>query len=82
MNITVMEWPARSPDINPIEHVWDLLKRKVKSRIPALANVGELRIVVVEEWRRLSQEAIDNIILSMPRRVETLIRARGGNTRY
>lgn len=82
MNITVMEWPARSPDMNPIEHVWDLLKRKVKSRIPAPANVGELRIAVVEEWRRLSQETIDNIILSMPRRVETLIRARGGNTRY
>ncbi|CAH2234632.1 jg15227 [Pararge aegeria aegeria] len=52
MNITVMEWPARSPDMNPIEHVWDLLKRKVKSRIPAPANVDELRIVVVEEWRR------------------------------
>ncbi|CAH2241266.1 jg3327 [Pararge aegeria aegeria] len=68
MNITVMEWPARSPDMNPIEHVWDLLKRKVKSRIPAPANVGELRISVVEEWRRLSQETIDNIILSMPRR--------------
>ncbi|CAH2220332.1 jg1316 [Pararge aegeria aegeria] len=67
MNITVMEWP--------IEHVWDLLKRKVKSRIPAPANVGELRISVLEEWRRLSQE-------TMPRRVETLIRVRGGNTRY
>ncbi|CAH2233909.1 jg14667 [Pararge aegeria aegeria] len=81
MNITVMEWPARSPDMNPIEHVWDLLKRKVKSSIPATANVGELRIALVEEWRRLSQETIDNIILSMPRRVETLIRARGGNSR-
>ncbi|XP_045458440.1 uncharacterized protein LOC123668791 [Melitaea cinxia] len=57
MNITVMEWPARSPDMNPIEHVWDLLKKKVKSRIPAPANVGELRITVVEEWRRLSQPA-------------------------
>ncbi|CAH2252341.1 jg2005 [Pararge aegeria aegeria] len=68
MNITVMEWLARSLDMNPIEHVWDLLKRKVKSRIPAPANVGELRIAVVEEWRRLSQETVDNIILSMPRR--------------
>ncbi|CAH2208874.1 jg26775 [Pararge aegeria aegeria] len=82
MNITVMEWPTRSPDMNPIEQVWDLLRRKVKTRIPAPANVGELRIAVVQEWRRLSQETIDNIILSMPRRVETLIRARGGNKRY
>ncbi|CAH2234401.1 jg21205 [Pararge aegeria aegeria] len=48
MNITVMEWPARSPDMNPIEHVPNLLKRKVDSRIPAPANVGELRIAVVE----------------------------------
>ncbi|XP_039750828.1 uncharacterized protein LOC120627055 [Pararge aegeria] len=82
INITVMEWPARSPDKNPIEHVWDLLKRKIKSRIPAPVNVGELRIAVVEEWLRLSQETIDNIILSMPRRVKTLIQARGGNMRY
>ncbi|CAH2228579.1 jg27688 [Pararge aegeria aegeria] len=59
MNITVTEWPARSPDMNPIGHVWDLLKRKVESRIPAPANVGELRIAVVLEWRRLSQETID-----------------------
>ncbi|XP_039764538.1 uncharacterized protein LOC120637020 [Pararge aegeria] len=66
MNINVMEWPARSPDMKPIEHVWDLLKRKVKSRIPALANVGELRIAVVVEWRRLSQDTIDKIILSEP----------------
>ncbi|CAH2232806.1 jg16589 [Pararge aegeria aegeria] len=77
-----MEWLARSPDMNPIEHVLDLLKRKVKSRIPAPANVGELRITVVEEWRRLSQETIDSTILSMPRWVETLIRARRGNTPY
>lgn len=82
VNIAVMEWPARSPDMNPIEHVWDLLKRGVKSRIPAPVTLGELRNAVLEEWQALSQETIDNIILSMPRRVETLIRARGGNTRY
>lgn len=82
VGITVMEWPARSPDMNPIEHVWDLLKRSVKSRMPPPNNLNELRNALLEEWQRLPQETIDNIIRSMPRRMETLIRARGGNTRY
>lgn len=82
VGVTVLEWPARSPDMNPIEHVWDLLKRSVKSRMPPPNNLGELRNAILEEWQRLPQEIIDRIIRSMPRRMETLVRARGGNTRY
>ncbi|CAH2220395.1 jg608 [Pararge aegeria aegeria] len=63
-------------------YVNDMYITVMESGIPAPANVGELRIAVVEEWRRLSQETIDNIILSMHRQVETLIRTRRGNTRY
>ena len=82
VNIPVMQWPARSPDMNPIEHVWDLLKRSVKSRMPPPNNLSEMRNVLLEEWQRLPQETIDNIINSMPRRMETFVRARKGNTRY
>ncbi|CAK1601121.1 unnamed protein product [Parnassius mnemosyne] len=82
VGIPVMQWPANSPDMNPIEHVWDLLKRRVKSRMPPPNNLNELGNALLEEWERLPQEIIDNIICSMPRRMETVIRARGGNTRY
>lgn len=77
-----MEWPAYSPDMNPIEHVWDMLHRAVQRRPNVPATLPELREAAIEEWRNLPQEDIDHIILRMPVRVQALITARGGNTEY
>jgi transposase len=43
-------WPARNPDLNPIEHVWDMVGRRVKARTPAPANLRDLRAAVIQEW--------------------------------
>jgi transposase len=80
--ITKMNWPARSPDMSPIEHVWDMLDKRVKARIPAPQTTQALQTMLLEEWDNLPQELIDNSIRSMPSRMIALIRARGGNTRY
>lgn len=80
--ITRMEWPARSPDLNPIEHVWATLKDCVKARLPAPETLGQLKQALQEEWQQISQEYIQNLILSMPRRLETVTHKRGGNTPY
>lgn len=77
-----MDWPPFSPDMNPIEHVWDMLHRAVQRRPNVPTTLPELREAAIEEWRNLSQEDIDYIILRMPVRVQALIRARGGNTDY
>lgn len=53
VEIEVLEWPARSPDLNPIEHVWDKLGRQVKQRNPAPANLRDLKSALVEEWNEL-----------------------------
>lgn len=82
VGITQMGWPARSPAMNPIEHVWDYLGRKVRQRNLAPNNVEELKSALVGEWNNLPQELIDNVIQSMGNRIQALIRARGGNTRY
>lgn len=82
VGIDQMEWPSRSPDMNPIEHVWDMIGRKVRQKNPAPRNVSELKSALVEEWQNLPQELIDGVIGSMGRRSQALIRARGGNTRY
>ncbi len=42
-----MDWPSKSPNLNPIEHLWDILKRKVEERM--VANIHQLRDVVMEE---------------------------------
>ena len=69
-NISVLPWPENSPDLNPFEHVWDLLDRRV--RVSAL----------VEEWGNISQQELANLVQSMRRRCTAVLNAAGGHTRY
>lgn len=80
VNIERFQWPSRSPDLNAIEHVWDMLGRRIRNR--HLETLPDLRTALLEEWQNIPQEAIQNCIASMPRRMIEVIRARGGNTRY
>jgi hypothetical protein len=74
-----MIWPARSPDLNPIEHVWDMVGRRVKVRTPAPANLRDLSAAVIQEWREIDQAVIQDLFEGMPRRMEIVIQPRGGN---
>ncbi|GFV95238.1 transposable element Tc3 transposase [Trichonephila clavipes] len=60
-----MEWPACSPDLNPIEHVWDMLGRRIAARPRLPATVRDLEIALLEEWNSIPQSLIDNLIASM-----------------
>ncbi|GFT34036.1 transposable element Tc3 transposase [Trichonephila clavipes] len=74
--ITCMDWPAYSPDLNPIEHVWDMLGRRIAARQPPPTCLPELRRALLDEWCNISQDRIDNLILSMLRRCHFLGRAQ------
>ncbi|GFY20110.1 transposable element Tcb2 transposase [Trichonephila clavipes] len=63
-----MEWPACSPDMNPIEHVWDALGRRVAGRQPPPQTLQELEKALLEEWDRIPQLVINSLIDSMPQR--------------
>ena len=63
--IVRMEWPARSPDLNPIEHAWDMLKTAVSSRTVQPASVQELRQALLEEWDQIPQYKNRRLISSM-----------------
>ncbi|KAJ8716482.1 hypothetical protein PYW07_003109 [Mythimna separata] len=82
VGITAMEWPARSPDINPIEHVWDELKRRVRAKKPAPMCLQDLQNAIEEQWNSIPQEFLEKLIRSMKNRLRAVIRARGGNTPY
>lgn len=82
-NITVLEWPAQSADLNPIEHAWDLLGRRAFSDLPQNLNTEEeLFLHLSRVWSLIPQETIDNLILSMPRRCRAVANAMGGPTDY
>ena len=77
-----MEWPARSPDMNPIEHLWDLLERRVCGRPQVPQTVADLRQALIHKWRNIPQADISNLINSMRRRCMELLREHGGHTHY
>ncbi|GFS75737.1 transposable element Tcb2 transposase [Trichonephila clavipes] len=80
--IVRMEWPACSPDMNPIEHVWDALGRRVAGRQPPPQTLQELERALLEEWDRIPQLVINSLIDSMPQRYSTLLAVRGNHTPY
>lgn len=82
VGIVRMEWPSRSPDLNPIEHAWDELERCVKRRSPPPITLQELKQALMEEWENIPQHRLRNLVCSMPNRLTAVRRARGGNTKY
>ncbi|GBM16515.1 hypothetical protein AVEN_148898-1 [Araneus ventricosus] len=81
-DITRMDWPAYSPDLNPIEHVWDMLGRRIAARQAPPTCLPELRRALLDEWCNIPQDQIDNLILSMPRRCKACIVSSGRHTPY
>ncbi|GFW86511.1 hypothetical protein TNCV_4332951 [Trichonephila clavipes] len=72
-DITRMDWPAYSPDLNPIEHVWDALGRRIAARLHHPENTQQLKQMLIEEWVLLPQEMLHQLVLSMRRRCEATI---------
>ncbi|GFW23461.1 general transcription factor II-I repeat domain-containing protein 2A [Trichonephila clavipes] len=75
-------WPARSPDLNPIENVWDALGRQVAGRNYPPTNKNTLIRALTEEWDKLPQQLLDNVVQSMVRHVECCIALHGGHIPY
>ncbi|GFU90470.1 transposable element Tc1 transposase [Trichonephila clavipes] len=71
-----MDLPARSPDLNPIDHVWDFLGRRLAARTLPPVTIRELRLALQDEWAAMPQQLIDTLILSMGRRCETCLAVR------
>jgi transposase len=75
-----LPWPACSLDLNPIEHAWDFLPRRVRRRQPRPETLNDLKVALEEEWAQITQDHLATLIQSMPNRLREVIRARGGNT--
>ncbi|GFT70570.1 transposable element Tcb2 transposase [Trichonephila clavipes] len=76
-DITRMDWPAYSPDLNPLEYVWDALGRRIAARLHHPENTQRFKQMLIEEWAPLPQEMFHQLVLSMRRRCEATIAVRG-----
>lgn len=75
-----LKWPSSSPDMNPIEHLWDEIERRMKKHQPK--NVQELKDSLVRVWEAVEGEVLKKLVDSVPNRLNELIRMKGYPTRY
>jgi hypothetical protein len=87
--IPCTDWPLYSPDLNPIEHLWPHLNKKVLELHPELETItGEddihkaLGTTLQEAWSLIGKDLIDKLIESMPDRVKAYKKADGWHTKY
>ncbi|UYV68882.1 hypothetical protein LAZ67_6001450 [Cordylochernes scorpioides] len=75
-DVQMLPWPPYSPDLSPIEHVWDIIGRRLHA-LPQPRSEDELWQMVEREWRAIPEDAIRTLIDSLPRRVAACIAVRG-----
>jgi len=75
-----MDWPSQSPDMNPIEHFWRIVK--LKRRGFKATSKEDLFNKIKSIWKSLDLATLKNLIESMPRRIQAVIEAKGGRTKY
>ena len=79
---TVLHWPPNSPDLNPIEHLWDVLDRQVRSTAPPPRNLQDLKDLLLMFWCQIPQDTFRGLVESRPRRVGAVLAAHGQPTAY
>lgn len=78
----VLEWPSRSPDLNPVENLWGRMAQKVYENGRQYNTVNNLKQSIQDVWKNLEMDYLQNLINSMPSRIFEVIRNKGGNTHY
>jgi transposase len=76
----VMGWPSNSPDLNPIENLWAIVKRNVEKRMPK--NLRELERYMIEEWDKIPNSLLKDLVNSMNRRCREVIEKNGERISY
>ena len=76
--IATIDWPANLPDLNPIENIWKLLKDNIQKREDFPRTVNELKIALRKEWEILDRSVFEEVVTSIPRRIDAVLRANGG----
>jgi len=80
--ISVMEWPSRSPDLNPVENLFGLLARKVYEGNKQYHTINQLKSAILISWDEIRNEVLENLVCSMSKRMLEVLKSRGNNIKY
>uniref|UniRef100_A0A8R1EN81 Tc1-like transposase DDE domain-containing protein n=1 Tax=Caenorhabditis japonica TaxID=281687 RepID=A0A8R1EN81_CAEJA len=78
--VDLIEWPSQSPDLNPIEHMWEELERRLKGGRASNANQKFAQLEAA--WKSIPMTVVQTLLDSMPRRCQAVIDAKGYPTKY
>lgn len=81
-NIDLLDWPARSPDLNPMENLWGILVRRIYAEGRQYDSVNELKTAINEAWESIENSILENLVHSMPNRLRKVIEAKGNVIHY
>jgi hypothetical protein len=81
-NLTLLDWPALSPDLNPIENVWGYLVQQVYRGGKQYHTTQELKTAILAHWEGLSRNYLNTLIKSMKKRCLEVVRLGGNTTKY
>jgi len=77
---SAIDWPANSPDLNPIENLWQIIKDKFERRMPQI--IEQLKQFLTEEWEAIPNKTVINLVQSIKNRCELVIEANGDRIPY
>lgn len=80
--IPTLQWPAVSPDLNPMENLWSILSQNVYKNGRQFHSLKDLRSAIKEEWNKIDVNILQNLVRSMPRRLCQVIINNGGHINY
>ncbi len=79
---TLLKWPPQSPDLNLIEHLWDVVEREIRIMDVQPTNLQQLRDAITSIWTKISEECFQHLDESMPQKIKAVLKAKGSPTRY
>jgi DDE superfamily endonuclease/Transposase len=82
VQMQVMKWPAQSPDLNPIENLWRIMKLRISKKRHRIHNIKQMEQAIREEWENLTLADWEGCIKSMQKRCRLVIKAKGGSIKY
>ena len=79
--LAVLDWPSQSPDLNPIEHIWNEVERRLRDLRGHINSKEDLWEKLQDVWNGIEVDVCRKLIATMPQRIQDVLKAKGGYTR-